>query len=285
MFARRQKASTVRFSVRHQTLYRYTMPVKFAPHVLRLNPRADSGRLLSGSLTVDPKPAVRYDLTDRFGNRVTHVRFEGLWDCLRIESRFDLDVSSVEPLRDPGLPRLPWPCNPHGELPDYCRPDGHDAAVHAFAAGLASECKWAALPFLSHLAETLFTCVERQIRVEGCAQTPAHTLATGRGACRDVTVLFMAACRTLGIAARFVSGYQARASTPDGLRHLHAWPEVFLPGLGWRGFDPTHGEAVADGHVAVCAAPEQAGTMPVEGGFYAGHVRSTLDYCVEIQTA
>jgi transglutaminase-like putative cysteine protease len=99
-----------------------------------------------------------------------------------------------------------------------------------------------------------------------------------------LTALFMAACHSLGIAARFVSGYQAHADTPDGQRHLHAWPEVFLPGLGWRGFDPTHGLAVTDGHVALCAAPNQAATMPVDGGFYASGVTSTLEYKARIET-
>ena len=82
-------------------------------------------------------------------------------------------------------------------------------------------------------------------------------------------MLFLAACRSLGLPARFVSGYQAHAETPDGRRHLHAWAQARLPGLGWRGYDPTHGLAVADGHVALCAAPEQGATMPVEGGYWA----------------
>ena len=91
----------------------------------------------------------------------------------------------------------------------------------------------------------------------------------------------MATSRSLGVAARFVSGYQAQADTPDGQRHLHAW---LLFGLGWCGFDPTHGIAVTDGHVALCAAPNQADTMPVEGGFYANGVPSTLEYHVQIAT-
>lgn len=222
----------MRFSVRHETLYRYTMPVRLASHVLRLNPRTDSARILAGSLTVDPAPVERHDSTDRFGNRVTHVGFEGLSDRLCIESHFDLDILEAAPLRDPGLPRLPWSSSPHDVLADY-RPDGEqDVAVQAFAAALASESGWAALPFLDRLSQTLFTRLQRRIRVGGAAQAPAHTLAIGCGACRDLTVLFMAACRSLGIAARFVSGYQAQADTPDGQRHLHAWPEAFLPGLG-----------------------------------------------------
>jgi transglutaminase-like putative cysteine protease len=274
----------MRFSVRHETFYRYSTPVRLASHVLRLNPRADGGRLRTACLTVDPAPAARHDSTDRFGNRLTHVSFDGLSDFLRIENLFDLEILAATPLRDPGLLQLPWSSNPHDQLADYRRDAEHDAAVEAFAAALASECGWAALPFLEHLSQTLFTRLERRIRVEGAAQAPADTLAIGSGACRDITVLFMATCRSLGIPARFVSGYQAHADTPDGQRHLHAWPEVFLPGLGWRGFDPTHGIAVTDGHVALCAAPEQADTMPVEGGFYAGGVTATLDYHVQITT-
>jgi transglutaminase-like putative cysteine protease len=78
----------MRFSIRHETLYRYTMPVRLAPHVLRLNPRADAAQILAATLTVNPAPAARHDSTDRFGNRVTHVSFEGSSDLLRIESCF-----------------------------------------------------------------------------------------------------------------------------------------------------------------------------------------------------
>jgi transglutaminase-like putative cysteine protease len=110
-------------------------------------------------------------------------------------------------------------------------------------------------------------------------------LATWRGACRDLTVLFLAVSRSLGLPGRFCSGYQAAADTPDGQRYLHAWPEVFLPGVGWRGWDPTHGVPAGEGHVALCAAPDQAGTMPVVGGYYFGDsITATLDFEVRITT-
>ncbi len=274
----------MRFSVRHETIYRYSNPVRLGSHVLRLNPRADGACSLAGSLLVDPAPAERHEQTDHFGNHVTQVSFTGLSDHLRIESCFDVDILAAAPLHDPGLPRLPWSFSGHDALADYRADGAPEAAVQTFAAALAAESEWAALPFLDRLSQTLFTRLDRHIRIEGAAQAPAHTLAIGRGACRDLTVLFMAACRTLGIAARFVSGYQAQADTPDGQRHLHAWPEVFLPGLGWRGFDPTHGIAVTDGHAALCAAPDQAATMPVEGGFHGDGVTATLDYRVRIAT-
>ncbi|WP_342586682.1 transglutaminase family protein [Methyloligella halotolerans] len=131
---------------------------------------------------------------------------------------------------------------------------------------------------------TLYRRTDRKIRAEGAAQSAAETLAIGRGACRDLAVLFIAACRCLNIPARFVSGYQAHAETADGKRYLHAWPEAYLPGAGWYGFDPTHGVMVADGHVGICAGPEQADTMPVSGGFFGPVVSSSLNFEVEIET-
>lgn len=275
----------MRFSVHHATLYRYSVPVGLAPHVLRLAPRGDDADILTSSLVVDPAPILREAVTDQFGNRVTQVSFAGVSDLLRIDSRFELDTISPAPLRDPGLPRLPWTSSLADGLAAYRVDTEPDDTVRTFAAGLATEVGWAALPFLDRLSQALFTRLHRHIRFEGAAQAPAHTLAIGSGACRDLTVLFMAACRGMGIAARFVSGYQAQADTPDGQRHLHAWPEVFLPGLGWRGFDPTHGIAVTDGHVALCAAPDQAATMPVEGGFYGNGATASLEYQVRIATA
>jgi transglutaminase-like putative cysteine protease len=274
----------MRFSVCHETHYRYSAPVLFAPHVLRLTPRADNAVLLTHSLTIDPVPAVRQDLTDGHGNLITQLEFGGPSGHLSIESRFDLEIRATPAPASFALPPLPWPSGMSDAMADYLPPGDQDESVRAFAAELASESEGDALAFLTHLNQTLFTRTDRHIRPEGAAQTPAHTLATGKGACRDLTVLFMAACRSLGIPARFVSGYQAHAETPDGRRHLHSWSEVFLPDTGWHGFDPMHGLPVTDGHVALCAAPDQAATMPVEGGYYGDGITSTLAYGVQITT-
>ena len=164
------------------------------------------------------------------------------------------------------------------QAPSIAAGDDVEETVRAFAATLAAQCGGDALAFLDRLNERLFVDIRHDIRTEGAARPAAATLALGHGACRDVTNLFVAACRSLGAPARFVSGYQAQADTPDGRRHLHAWPEAFVPGVGWRAYDPTHGVTVGDGHVALCAAPAQAATMPVEGGYYGGvrHRPSTI---------
>ena len=270
----------MRFCVHHETHYRYSRPVSLGPHLLRLNPRVE-GTGVAATIAVEPVPVSRFDAVDGFGNRVTHLAFDGATDQLRIISAFELDSRAAERPNAPALPPLPWPRDAGDGHAAY-RPDEADATVRAFAADIAAESGFAALAFLDHLNGALHHNIARHIRPEGAAQSAAETLALGRGACRDLAVLFIAACRSLGIAARFVSGYQAHSERADGRRYLHAWPEVFVPGLGWRGYDPTHGTIVADGHVALCAAPHQAGTMPIEGSFYGEGVTSTLDFHLRI---
>jgi hypothetical protein len=105
--------------------------------------------------------------------------------------------------------------------------------VHAFAQSVAAEVGYEPLAFLERLNRELHARTDRQLRVEGAAQAPEQTLASARGACRDLSVLLLAACRSLGMAGPFVSGYQGQEQTPDGRRHLHAWAEIWLPGLGF----------------------------------------------------
>jgi transglutaminase-like putative cysteine protease len=275
------------FRIEHCTLYRYDAPVNFGPHILRLNPRVEGGRIAFHELTVTPVPVERVDFVDPFGNRLTRVVFDGPADALRIESRFELETrTSIDPPSAvERLSPLPWPAPPVSDgLEAYRREPVPDASVRAFAEELAARVAYAPGAFLSALNDDLYSHIDRGIRSEGAALPASMTLATRRGACRDITVLFMAACRALGVPARFVSGYQARRQTPDGLRHLHAWAEVYLPGLGWRGFDATQGVAVTDGHVALCAGPEQSVTMPVEGSFMGVARTSTLDVSVRIAT-
>ena len=270
-----------RWAIRHETVYRYDTAVVFAPHVLRLTPRPDSVRCVERSLNVTPAPIDVADFSDAFGNLCTRVTFgSGATSELIFDSRVVVETFAP-PAFGASLPPLPWAVPVNDTWFAYRQPDG-SAEVAALAQRLAREVGYAPLDFFELLSRTLYSTLDRQIRVEGHAQAPAETLATGRGACRDLTVLFMAVCRSLGVAARFVSGYQGQEASPDGKRHLHAWPEVLVPELGWLGWDPTHGVAVGPGHVALSAAPEQAATMPVDGGFFfnGSTVTSTLSYAI-----
>jgi transglutaminase-like putative cysteine protease len=278
----------MRFSVRHETLYRYSVPVVLAPHTLRLTPRSEH-QLRERALRVHPEPSELRDDTDDHGNLVTRVTFpDQSTRELRIESSFSVDTVTPLGARSPlGPEPLPWNGPVAAELAPYRSADAAvDPAVAAFARGIAAEVAQDPLAFLDALCTTMHARADKHVRPTGEAQPARETLETWRGACRDFTVLFLAAARSLGMPARFCSGYQAAAETPDGRRYLHAWPEVFVPGAGWRGWDPTHGIPVGAGHVALCAAPEQAGTMPVYGGFYfeGASVTSTLDFDLRITT-
>ena len=269
------------FSVTHETVYGYDVPVALGPHVLRLSPRPGAVRIHDERLEIVPAPVALHQETDGSGNRVTRVAFAGETTRLAVTSRFDLDTEAPAPLEPEGPP-LPWA--PVADGREACRTFSAGAAVRHYAEALAAATGGDALAFLDRLAADICGRTHLGIRPEGHARTAEETLTLREGACRDVTVLFLEAGRALGLAGRFVSGYQARPAVEDGRRHLHAWAEVYLPAAGWRGWDVTHGTRVTDGHVALSAAPAQAGTMPIEGGFsYSGdHVRATLDYRIAI---
>jgi transglutaminase-like putative cysteine protease len=114
-----------------------------------------------------------------------------------------------------------------------------------------------------------------QVREEPGVQSPAQTLASGTGSCRDFAMLFMAAARSLGLAARFVSGY-LHDPLSNGPGSTHAWAEVYLPGAGWKGFDPTGGIMVGSDHIPVAVARLPESVPPVAGSFR-GAASATLD--------
>jgi transglutaminase-like putative cysteine protease len=279
-------ASRVCWSIQHRMVYEYSTPVAFAPHTLRLTPRADGGKLRSRELRISPPPLSMIELADEFENRCTQVTFDAVASAtLIVESAVEVE-SVARRLPEEPLPALPWGVPPLDELAAYRSPDPSPEVV-ALGERIAIESGYSPIVFFDRLGHALFSVLDRRIRVEGHAQTPAETLRVGGGACRDLTMLFLAVCRNFGVAARFVSGYQSQEQSPDGKRHLHAWPEVFMPGFGWLGWDPTHGVRVTDGHFALAAAPHQAPTMPLDGGFYFNGptVTSTLSYEIEMHPA
>ena len=125
---------------------------------------------------------------------------------------------------------------------------------------------------------TLNQAVKNQIRYnrreEKGVQRPRETLSKGTGSCRDMATLLMEACRALGIAARFSSGYLDCAASLAGRASTHAWAEVYLAGRGWTGFDPTLGEQTSAKHIAIGVSNHPRGVMPISGRFFG----SSADY-------
>jgi len=258
----------MRFTVRHLTRYAYSAPVTLGAHLLRLTPRAGVG--LDHDFAITPAPVRRIDERDAHGNAVTRLDFAGETRVLEIESRFTLETTGAGVPADAGRAA-------------YLALGLPDPEVAAFAALIGDESGGAPAAFAEHLNATLFSTIRHDIRDTGAARPAGTTLALGEGACRDIAVLFVETCRLAGLPARFVSGYQAESSRPTDRRYMHAWPEVWLEDRGWQGYDPTRGVAVAEAHVALAAAPDQAGTMPVEGAFYGTGVSSDLAFELDIR--
>ena len=121
---------------------------------------------------------------------------------------------------------------------------------------------------LQRLCTGIHRTLSYQIREQTGVQTAVETLARGIGSCRDFSTLFMEAARVLGLAARFVSGYLNAPSADGSAGASHAWAEVYLPGAGWKGFDPTIGELVGDKHIAVAVARVPDAVSPVTGSYF-----------------
>lgn len=277
------------FTIRHHTHYHYSHPVRFSPQRLRFHPRDDGAqRVIAHQLNITPAPLGRNEQLDLEGNRVTQIWFEKETDYFDIEVTMQVETlrrNAFDFILAPEAAALPIN-HEHDVIcaRAYLERINTDDAVTAFAAELSLAANRDTLRFLNDLNRQLFADFFHIHRDTGIPQSPTLTLQSQRGACRDLAVLFVDCCRAEGIAARFASGYQ-KGNPQSKRRHLHAWPEVYLPGGGWRGFDPTHGVAIADTHVTIAAAAHSRDTMPVSGIFSGDGASSTLDYTVEIQVS
>lgn len=284
----------MQYRITHRTIYRYSQPVQLGPQRLHLTPRNDgSQRLQQFDLKVTPQPQQRSDNLNAEGNLVTQLWFDSQWvEQLTIESESQVETTRSNPfdyLSEPWAVQLPfdYPSALRRSLQPYLRSnDGGSLApsnsVTDWAQTILHQHQNNSGYFLTELNQTIHRRSEYRMRVTGLPQPAGLTLSQNLGSCRDFAVLFIEACRAVGLAARFVSGYQA--GDPDqGDRQLHGWAEVYLPGGGWRGFDPTLGLAVADGHVAIAAAAEPAQAAPVIGHLrQAQGVRTEMEYDIQM---
>lgn len=277
----------MRFRVRHVTRYDYERSERLGVTTVRLRPRSDAGqRLLAFDLACDPAPLGRSEAIDAEGNQTTRLWFDAPAAHLLIATEFQAETLRDNPydwVLDPDACVVPmrYDAESSPALAAY-RATTAEPEIEAFARSVLTDSGPTATVFLSAMCERLASSIEQQRRDEGDPRPPAETLAAGRGACRDVAALFIEACRTVGLAARFVSGYTA--PSPDVPSELHAWAEVYLPDGGWRGYDPSLGLAVADTHVAVATAAAPRGAAPVQGTFSgAGGSRLTSDVEVRVE--
>ena len=282
-------------SIRHLTQYRYRNPVALGEHRMMLRPQESyDQRLISAELSVTPEPCVLSNVHDVFGNCVAIARFAGRSDHLAVESRITLEHSPHPPFGD--LDSEGEACLGDGysveDLPDLARsiarqhadPAGElEAWARRFVRRAGPTSLRTLLSDMTHAIRAEFTY---GTRLSGAPQAPLETLALGSGSCRDFAMLMIEAVRSLGLAARFASGYvySSQKGGRAGGGHTHAWVRVYLPVCGWVEFDPTNG-IVGNAdlvRVAITRDPRQA--TPLHGT-WAGLPADYLGMDVEVEVS
>ena len=274
----------MRFRIQHQTVYTYEAPVFLAPQVVRLKPRSDAAQqLLSFEIRVDPQPAGLSESLDLDGHAAHQMWFEGLTDHLKIETVSDVETIRANPFDFlwQGPERLPLAydrTHQRALFPYLQNEAGPD--VEALASRVASQAGGEPLAFLPTLNLAIHKACRQVFRLEGDPMPADETLRRGEGSCRDLTMVFLEAARTQGFAGRFVSGYYAEPNVDS--HELHAWAEVYLPGGGWRGYDPSNGLAAAERHIAGAAAADPKLAAPLSGSLL-GHGKAHLETSVRVE--
>lgn len=279
----------MRFDIRHTARYRYSAPVTLGAHVLRLRPRCDgSQELLSFECDVTPAPSLRCEALDEEGNVVNNLWFTGETPQLEVTARMAVQTLRENPfdyvpsLDFSALP-MRYPSAQAAALSRYRQARESSAEVVELADRLAANAENNPIAFLDALNLYLHENIAHEARPGGGIKATQMTLHEGKGASRDVAALFMAVCREQDFAARYVIGYQADPPFDDEAQSVHAWPEVFVPGGGWRGYDPSRGLAVAAAHVALAANIDPLNVVPVEGTYFGSAFESDIEVEIDIQ--
>lgn len=269
------------YRIRHRTIYNYDAPVWLDAHALRLRPREGHELRIGASwLHISPTATLRWhrDVED---NSVAIASFSEQASSLMIESEVLIHQYHQAPLDflvDPEALFFPFHYADEEQLllAPYRQPVDHDWTLERWVAGLYAPGEHLeTYTLLQRISSCIHDTLNYLRREEPGVQPPARTLSTRSGSCRDFATLFLQAARLLGLAARFVSGYVHDPMSPEAGGSTHAWAEVYLPGAGWTGFDPTTGGLAGPDHIAVAVSHRPDAVPPVAGSFR-GPARSTM---------
>jgi transglutaminase-like putative cysteine protease len=264
-----------RLKILHRTYYNFREPVQLKPHRLLLRPREGPGlHIESFSLDITPAAQIRW-LRDAYDNSVATAAFDSPTTHLGIVSECTVQQFDETPLdflvADSAVH---YPFNYDPDSAEVLRPYLHEPPRgDPDALGAWVNRYWhpgepvQTYALLARLCVGINQSLTYQIREQPGVQSAVETLGRGVGSCRDFANLFMAAAHSLGLAARFVSGYLNSPFEDGRSGSTHAWAEVYLPGAGWKGFDPTSGEIAGARHIAVAVSRSPESVSPVTGAF------------------
>jgi transglutaminase-like putative cysteine protease len=264
-----------RLRIIHETEYNYFEPVTFGQHVAMIRPREGHDLHIDKAiLRIEPRASIRW-LRDIYGNSIAVIDFHEPAKKLRVYGECQVTIYNDEPREcviDPRAQSFPfqYASNEQMEIIPYRVPSypADGLAIQEWLADIYKPGELIpTLDLLKKINTRIFETFQYSRREEVGVQLPSRTITLGSGSCRDFAVFMMEAARHLGLAARFVTGYILMGEGQHGA--THAWTEIYIPGAGWWGFDPTNNKLASFEHVSVAVAREHDKASPLSG-FWSG---------------
>tara|TARA_B100001245_G_scaffold79831_1_gene57073 strand:+ start:52127 stop:55507 length:3381 start_codon:yes stop_codon:yes gene_type:complete len=272
---------TITVALQHKTYYDFDRPVNLSPHVVRLRPAPHSRTPIKAySLKVEPEDHFINWQQDAYGNFQARLVFPEKTTRLAVEVEVIADMTVINPFDffiEDYAEEFPFTYDKQlqKELEPYLECTQEGDMFTSLLESIPRE-KMRTIDFLVNLNMRLQNDIEYSLRFEPGVQTPEETLELAKGSCRDSAWLMVQALRHLGLAARFASGYLVQLTSdeksldgPSGpeadFTDLHAWCEVYLPGAGWVGLDPTSGLFASEGHIPLACTPHPVSAAPISG--------------------
>jgi uncharacterized protein (DUF2126 family)/transglutaminase-like putative cysteine protease len=288
---------TIRVAIRHTTEYEFGHSVEIFPHIVRLRPAPHTRTPISAySLKVEPAEHFVNWQQDPFGNYLARFVFPKKSKRLAIDVSLIAEMTVINPFDfflEESAERFPFQYDAQvkRDLAPYLEVEERGPLLSAWLDAV-DRSEQPIVDFLVSINAQLQNEIAYLVRMEPGVQTPEQTLGLARGSCRDTGWLLVQILRSLGLAARFVSGYLVQLTAdvkaldgPSGptedFTDLHAWAEVYLPGAGWVGLDPTSGLFAGEGHIPLACTPNASSAAPITGATGPAEVEFSFSNTVE----